>query len=65
MWDQERVTYGEGTVMSLAMILWGALGPVGGFTALKSRIFLKSVPGLGIIRAGIPIGYICLFYMLL
>jgi len=51
--------------MSLAMILWGALGPVGGFTALKSRIFLKSVPGLGIIRAGIPIGYICLFYMLL
>lgn len=23
------------------------------------------MPGLGIIRAGIPLGYVCLFYMLL
>lgn len=51
--------------MSLANCLWGALGIPGGFTAIKSKVFLKSVPGLGIIRAGIPIGYICLFYMLL
>jgi len=46
-------------------MLWGALGPLNGFTALKSRVMLKSVPGLGITRAGIPIGYICLFYILL
>ena len=45
-------------------MLWGALGPLGGFTALKSRIMLKSVPGLGITRGGIPMGYFCLFYML-
>lgn len=63
VWDQERVSYGEGTLLSMAMMLWGALGPSGGFTALKSRLFLKSVPGLGITRAGIPIGYICLFYI--
>jgi len=46
-------------------MLWGALGPIGGFTALKSRVMLKAIPGLGITRAGIPIGYICLFYLLL
>lgn len=65
VWDQERVSYGEGTLISLANCLWGALGLQGGFTALKSKLFLKAVPGLGIVRAGIPIGYICLFYMLL
>lgn len=58
------MTYGEGTVLSLAMMLWGALGFTGGFTALKAKLFLKSVPGLGIIRHGIPIGYVCLFYLL-
>jgi hypothetical protein len=65
VWDQERICYGEGTLISLANCLWGALGLKGGFTALKSKLFLKSVPGLGIIRAGSPLGYICLFYMLL
>jgi hypothetical protein len=65
VWDQERISYGEGTLISLASCLWGALGLQGGFTALKSKLFLKSVPGLGITRAGIPIGYVCLFYLLL
>ena len=51
--------------MALSTMFWGSLGPTGGFTSLKSRIMLKSVPGLGITRAGIPIGYFCLFYMLL
>lgn len=46
-------------------MFWTTLGPLGGFSALKSRVMLKSVPGLGITRAGIPISYICLFYMLL
>jgi hypothetical protein len=46
-------------------MFWGALGPLNAFTAIKSRIMLKSVPGLGITRAGIPIGYVCLFYLLL
>jgi hypothetical protein len=65
VWDQERICYGEGTLLSLANMLWGALGFSGGFTALKSRILLKSVPGLGITRAGLPLGYICLFYIIL
>ena len=65
VWDQERIMYGEGTYLSLAYILWGALGFNEGFTSLKSRIFLKSVPGLGIIRGGIPLGYICVFYTVL
>lgn len=45
--------------------MWGALGLKGGFTAIKSKLMLKSVPGLGITRSGIPLGYVCLFYMLL
>ena len=65
VWDQERISYGDGTLLALSTMLWGALGPVGGFNAIKSRILLKSVPGLGITRAGIPMGYFCLFYMLL
>jgi len=46
-------------------MLWSCLGLKGGFTALKSRLFLKSVPGLGIIRGGIPLAYICVFYLFL
>jgi hypothetical protein len=65
VWDQERICYGEGTLISLANCLWGALGLRGGFTALKSKLFLKSVPGLGITRAGLPLGYLCLFYLML
>jgi hypothetical protein len=65
VWDQERISYGDGTLLALATMLWGALGPVGGFTALKSRVLLRSVAGLGVTRAGIPIAYICLFYLLL
>lgn len=65
VWDQERISYGEGTLIALSNMLWGALGPLNGFTALKSRIMLQSVPGLGITRAGVPIGYVCLFYLLL
>ncbi len=65
VWDQERICYGEGTFIALGNCLWGALGLQGGFTALKSRLFLKSVPGLGITRAGLPLGYLCLFYLML
>lgn len=65
VWDQERISYGDGTLLGLSSMFWGALGPTGAFGALKSRIMLKSIPGLGITRAGLPMGYICLFYMML
>ena len=45
-------------------MLWSALGLKNGFTSLKSRLFLRAIPGLGIIRAGLPLGYLCLFYLL-
>jgi len=41
------------------------LGFKGGFVGLKSRILLKSIPGLGIIRGGIPIAYIVSAYIAL
>lgn len=47
------------------MTFWGWLGPKGGFQHLKSNIFLEAVPGLGIVRRGIPIGVLCLFYLML
>ena len=39
------------------------LGFTNGFSALKSRIFLKAIPGAGILRAGLPIAYILTAYM--
>ncbi len=39
------------------------LGFMNGFTALKSRIMLKAVPGAGILRAGLPIAYILTAYI--
>ena len=65
IWDQERVSYGESNWLSMAMMMWSVLGVKEGFTSLKSKLFMKSVPGLGITRVGIPLGYVCLFYLLL
>lgn len=39
------------------------MGFKNGFEALKSRIFLKAIPGAGIMRAGLPIAYILTAYM--
>lgn len=39
------------------------LGFKNGFTALKSRIMLKALPGAGILRAGLPIAYILSIYL--
>ncbi len=41
------------------------LGFKGGFIGLKSRILLKTIPGMGIIRGGIAIGYIVSGYLAL
>lgn len=41
------------------------LGFKGGFLGLKSKILLKSIPGMGIIRGGIPIAYIVCGYIAL
>ena len=49
----------------MSYAFWALLGPKGGFESLKSKIFLKAVPGLGIIRQGIPTAGFCLFYTLL
>jgi hypothetical protein len=39
------------------------LGLKNGFTSLKSRIMLKAIPGIGIMRAGLPIAFILTAYM--
>jgi hypothetical protein len=39
------------------------LGFSNGFSALKSRIMLKALPGAGIMRAGLPIAYILSAYI--
>ena len=52
-------------MLSLLFSFWAMLGLKDGFTHLKSRIFLKTLPGLGVIRAGIPIGYLGVAYAIL
>ena len=52
-------------MLSLLFSFWAMLGLKDGFEHLKSRIFLQTVPGLGITRKGIPIGYLGVFYSLL
>ena len=39
------------------------LGFTNGFSALKSRIMLKAIPGAGILRAGLPVAYILTAYI--
>ena len=39
------------------------LGFTNGFSALKSRIMLKAIPGAGILRAGLSIAYILTAYI--
>jgi hypothetical protein len=46
----------------MAFSFWSALGFKHGITNLKSKIFLKTIPGIGIVRAGIPIAFFCLLY---
>ena len=49
-------------MLSLLFSFWAMLGLKDGLNHLKSRIFLQTVPGLGITRKGIPIGYLGIFY---
>lgn len=63
VWDQERIMYGEANLLSIGTGFWTMLGFTNGFSALKSRIMLKATPGAGILRAGLPIGYILTVYI--
>lgn len=65
VWENERICFGEGNMLSVLFCFWTMLGLQEGFTHLKSKVFLKTVPGLGIIRAGVPIGMIAVAYSLL
>ena len=56
--------YGEGTLLSFTYAFWGMLGFKEGFTGLKAKIFLKTIPGVGIIQNGIPVAYFAIFYSL-
>ncbi len=49
--------------MSIGFALWGYLGFRNGLgRAFSSKLFLWSLPGLGIISQGIPIGIVLLIY---
>lgn len=44
---------------------WAYIGFTDAFGHLKSRIFLKTLKGKGIVRSGLPFGYLCVVYSLL
>lgn len=46
------------------MMFWSHLGFKNGFGVLKSRVGLSAKAGIGIVRGGVPIAYICLAYLL-
>jgi hypothetical protein len=52
-------------MISILFSFWSYIGLVDAFGHLKSRIFLKTIRGKGIVRAGLPFGYLCVFYALL
>ena len=51
-------------MLSLLYAFWSYIGFKDAFTHLKSKIFLKAVPGIGIVRRGIPFGFLCVIYSL-
>jgi hypothetical protein len=52
-------------MISILYAFWSYIGFKDAFTHLKSKIFLKTVKGQGIVRRGIPFGYLCVIYGLL
>jgi hypothetical protein len=52
-------------MLSVLFAFWSYIGFKEAFTHLKSKIFLKALPGKGVIRKGLPFGYICIFYALM
>jgi hypothetical protein len=65
VWQNERISFGEGNTLSVLFAFWSYIGFKDAFTHLKSRIFLKTLRGKGIVRRGLPFGYLCIFYALL
>lgn len=65
VWENERVRFGEGNALSILFTFWSYIGWKEAFTHLKSRIFLKASPGIGVIRWGLPFGYLCILYLAL
>jgi hypothetical protein len=62
MWEHERICFGEGNALSVLFAFWSYIGFKEAFTHLKSRIFLKTLKGKGIVRRGLPFGYLCVVY---
>ena len=62
IWDSENVSYGEGTWLALCFLFWSSLGFRNGINHLKSKVFLKAVKGIGIVRGGIPVSLFCAIY---
>jgi hypothetical protein len=52
-------------MLSILYAFWSYIGFKDAFTHLKSKLFLKTVIGQGIVRRGIPFGYLCVIYSLL
>ena len=64
VWNNEHLCHGEGCLLSILVAFCTALGPQNSFTHLKSKIGIKTIPGLGIIRNGISVGSLALFYLI-
>lgn len=62
MWENYSICFGEGNLLSFLFSFWSYIGFNEAFTHLKSKLFLKAVRGKGIVRKGIPFGYMCLIY---
>jgi hypothetical protein len=64
VWNRTKISYGEGLFLQIGFALWGYLGFKGGLGGVwGSRIFLETLPGIGIMNKGIPIGSILLLYI--
>lgn len=64
VWNNEHLAHGEGCLMSILIAFCTALGPINSFIHLKSKIGLQTIPGLGVVRRGLPVGFLTLFYLL-
>lgn len=63
IWNNENICFGEGTYLSLTFcFLTTFFSKQRLFSHPKLILFLRSIPGMGIVRRGVGIGYICLFY---
>lgn len=50
--------------MSILIAFCTALGPINSFTHLKSKIGLQTIPGLGVVRRGLPVGFLTVIYLI-